>query len=131
MKSYCIICGKEKQGIPIEEDFVIESIRWFKRNVTKNEQHNRLVVCRECYPKYAKQRKSFESRRTLYIALGIAFIILSVLISPRATTIAIAVAVAVFLYLLSFLSYMPKLDIESVKASAKERAHESSRASKT
>ncbi|MEM0159195.1 MAG: hypothetical protein QXT89_01855 [Candidatus Micrarchaeaceae archaeon] len=119
MKEYCIICGKEKQGIPVEEDSVIAAIRWFKRNITKNEQHNLLVVCKECYPKYAKERKSYESRRTLYIALGIAFIIISAIVSPRATTIAIAVAVAAFLYLLSFLSYMPKLDIEKAKGKAR------------
>ena len=65
-KSYCIVCGKEKKGIEIEYDIVIKGIRWFKRNVTKNEKNNVLVVCSSCYSLYKKSRDKFELRERLY-----------------------------------------------------------------
>ncbi len=110
-KSYCIICGQEKDGIEIESDYVIDAIRWFKRNVTKNEQRNRIVVCKDCYPKYKTLRKRFEKREKIYIILGILFIITGTVISPRIGTFIVTVIVAVFLYLLSLLSYIPKIKL--------------------
>ncbi|MGC8586920.1 MAG: hypothetical protein ACP5K9_01365 [Candidatus Micrarchaeia archaeon] len=110
-KSYCIICGQEKDGIEIESDYVIDAIRWFKRNVTKNEQRNRIVVCKDCYPKYKILRKRFEKREKIYIILGILFIITGTVISPRIGTFIVTVIVAVFLYLLSLLSYIPKIKL--------------------
>ncbi len=110
-KSYCIICGKERDGIEIKEDHVIEAIRWIKTNITKNEKNNRLVVCKECYPKYVKARKKYESRRITYLVLGILFAAMSLIVSPRLETLAMAIVVVVLLYALSYLSYMPALKI--------------------
>ncbi len=114
-KSYCIICGNERDGIEIKGDNAIKTIRWFKRNVTRNEKDNRLVVCRECYPKYEKARKKYESRRITYAALGVLFAALSLIISPRPATLVIAVLVVAFLYALSYLTYMPALSIRIEK----------------
>ena len=61
-KEYCIICGERRSGLPVEDDYVISAIRWFKANVTKNEKNNSLVVCRDCYSKYKRQRKRYEAQ---------------------------------------------------------------------
>ncbi len=110
-KSFCIICGNETNGIEVENDFVINSIRWLKTKVTKNVKNNRLVVCKACYPKYKEQRKRYESRQRLYLAFGIIFAFLSIVVSPRIGTVLISAAVVLFLYLMSLLSYMPKIRI--------------------
>jgi hypothetical protein len=111
-KSYCIVCGKEKKGIKVEEDAVLGSIRWFKRNVTKNEKGNVLVVCKECYANYKKDRKRYESRQRTYIALGVVFVLMSMFLSPNIMTLLISLVILVILYFLSLLSYMPKINIK-------------------
>ncbi len=110
-KSYCIICGNEREGIEIREDHVIKAVKWFKTNITKNEKNNRLVVCRECYPKYEKARRRYQSRRITYTVLGIIFAAISLIVSPRLETLAMAVLVIALLYALSYLSYTPQLSI--------------------
>jgi len=92
----------------MEEDFVIKSIRWLKRNVTKNEKGNRLVVCKECYPKYIKYRARFVRREGIYLVLGFLFLIFGLIVAPRLSTLFIGIILILFLYLLSLLSYMPK-----------------------
>ncbi|MGC9099196.1 MAG: hypothetical protein ACP5HW_01450 [Candidatus Micrarchaeia archaeon] len=109
MKSYCIICGKERNGIEVDEDFVIKSVRWFKRNVTKNEEGNKLVVCSECYPKYLKYRRRFVEREIVYLTLGFLFLIFGLIVSFRLSTLIIGLLLMLFLYFLSLLSYMPRL----------------------
>ena len=119
-KVVCIICGENKPGIRVKEDRVIGAIRWAKRNVTKNEKNNTLVVCRDCYPKYSKERSKYASRQVIYIALGMLFAIMSLLISPAILTFLIAVVVIAFFYGLSLLNYSPALDIR--KKSGEEAA---------
>ncbi len=114
-KSYCIVCGNERDGIEIKEDHVIKAVRWFKTNITRNEVNNRLVVCKECYPKYEKARHRYQSRRIMYTALGVIFAVLSLAVSPRLETLAVAVLVIALLYALSYLSYMPSLVIRVEK----------------
>ncbi len=111
-RSYCIMCGKERDGIQVEEDHVLGAVRWFKRNVTKDEKGNRIVVCRDCYPEYKKRRARYESRQRVYLALGVAFVIISLLVSPRAVTVLVSFAVLAVMYLFSLMSYIPKIGIE-------------------
>ena len=112
--SYCIICGKKKDGVKVADDHVLKALRWFKTNVTKNVQNNKLVVCKACYPQYSKQRKKYVSRRTAYVALGILFLILSVIISYGAwlTALSIGIFIVVLLYALSLINYMPGLQLD-------------------
>ncbi|MGC9037247.1 MAG: hypothetical protein ACP5IK_00840 [Candidatus Micrarchaeia archaeon] len=111
-KSVCIICGQEKPGIEVKEDNVIRAIRWFKRNVTKNEQGNKLVVCKDCYVKYSALRSKYESRQKLYIALGILFVIFSTIVSTnKLVGLGIGIFIFLLLYLISFLSYIPALNL--------------------
>ncbi|MGC8628679.1 MAG: hypothetical protein ACP5T4_00505 [Candidatus Micrarchaeia archaeon] len=117
-KSICIICGQEKPGIEIEEGYVIGAIRWFKRNVTKNEQGNKLVVCKDCYLKYASLRKRYENRMKTYFALGVIFLLFSVAISSnKLAAFALGLVVLFLLLALSLLSYVPKLKIPTKQSS--------------
>lgn len=112
-KRYCIVCGKEKKGIEIGDDYVLDSIRWFKRNVTKNEARNVLVVCKDCYSVYKKGRKKYESRQRLYVALGIVFVIMMIYIGGLSIqAILISIAILILFYLFSLLSYTPKIEIK-------------------
>jgi hypothetical protein len=96
----------------VEDDFVINSIRWFKRNVTRNEKNNRLVVCRECYPKYAAARRKFESRERLYIALGVVFAALNMIVARSLASLLVSAAVILLMLALAFLSYVPRISIK-------------------
>jgi Ca2+/Na+ antiporter len=111
-KSYCIECGKEKKGIEVEEDAVLGSIRWLKRNITKNEKGNVLVVCKGCYADYKKGRKKYESRQRIYMALGVIFVMMSMVLSPNVMTLLISLLVLLLLYFFSLLSYTPKINIK-------------------
>ena len=115
-----MICGKEKQGIRIKDDYVIGTLRWFKRNVTRNEQNNTIVVCKECYPKYSGVRKKYLSRQVTYLAIGVAFLVVGLLISPSLGTAGLCVFVLLFLYLLSMFNYVPSLDIKKTQTDAKK-----------
>ncbi|MEM0200859.1 MAG: hypothetical protein QXD23_00440 [Candidatus Micrarchaeaceae archaeon] len=114
-KTYCIMCGEEKNGIEIKIDNVITSIRFIKKKLFHSEKNNKLVVCKNCYPNYTKNRKRYVSRQRLYIGLGVVFLIFSVLLAPNFGTFLIGLAVLLLLYLLSFLNYTPELLISSTK----------------
>ncbi|MGC8478602.1 MAG: hypothetical protein ACP5NE_01590 [Candidatus Micrarchaeia archaeon] len=120
----CIICGLEKEGLPVKNDYIIESIRFFKKNVTKNEKGYRLVVCRECFPKYASLRRRFERRRAIYIAIGVLFAAMFLVLSPdKLTALVYGVIIVLFLYLLSLVNYIPSLELprKDEKASTAKR----------
>ncbi len=122
--TYCIICGKKKAGIPVEEDRVIYAIRWFKRNVTNNEQGNRLVVCKEDFAAYKKNRDRFVSRRMIYVGIGVIFLVLGLLVSFSLGTLAMGIIVIAALYLISLLNYMPTLRYEETKAGGRRKARQ-------
>ena len=114
-KSYCIICGKEADGIEIKIDNVIRTIRYIKKKLFKTEKNNRLVVSKECYETYMKNRKRYISRQRLYVGLGLLFVIFSVLIAPSLPTFGLSILILLFLYLISFLNYTPELKIKPPK----------------
>jgi hypothetical protein len=114
-KTVCIMCGKERNGIRVREDHVIRAIRWIKRNVTRSERNNTLVVCRECYPKYKAQRSRFVTRRALYVGMGILFFVFGNLLEFSLSTLLITTAVLLFFYLLALFNYVPALDIGKAK----------------
>jgi len=106
----CIICGERRSGLSVNEDNTIRFIRWFKRNITKNEKGYRLVVCKDDYQKYYKARKKFESRRALYLALGVVFTVLMLFVSQnKVWALVYGAIIIVFFYLLTYLTYMPSL----------------------
>jgi hypothetical protein len=113
-KKGCIICGKEKDGFDVKEDYVIESMRWFKRNVTRNAKNYTIVVCKECVPQYRKLRARHVRSRSIYVGLGVIFTVTLLLASHGSLgALAYGIAMTVFLYLLSLLSYIPAVKDES------------------
>ena len=114
-KSYCIICGEEKKGIEVENDLVLDSLRWFKKNVTHDEKNNILVVCRDDYPKYKENRAKFEFRKKFYLGLGFVFVLLMVLLSRAITALLSGIGLMLLFYALSLLSYTPRLKIKAAK----------------
>ena len=122
----CIICGEKRDGLAVKEDYVINAIRWFKKNVTKNEQGYSLVVCKEDYPKYAKGRNSYIKKQVAYTALGVIFAILLVIGSGgRAISLLFGLLVIAFMFLLSILSYMPAVDVPEKTAEKLRQLQES------
>jgi hypothetical protein len=113
----CIMCGLQKNGLDVSQDMVIEAIRWFKKNVTKNEKGYALVVCKECYPRYVKDRKKFERRQVMYMALGIVFALVLILASAGSIlSVFYSILVFVFMYSLSLLTYIPSLNVPVSKS---------------
>lgn len=123
MATYCIVCGKQKGGLPIEEDNVIRTIRWFKRNVTKDEQKNGLVVCRDDYEEYRKNRDRFTTRRAIYVAIGVLMLVLGLALSLRIQTLLLGSAIIIALYMLALLNYTPKLKISDKALNQKKQKH--------
>lgn len=116
--SYCIICGGKKDGLEIEEDYVLEGIRWFKRNVTHDEKGNRLVVCKECYTEYKKRRDKYINRQRLYVSLGVIFIVLVIVVSYDAFALVAAMLMLLLFYALSLANYAPDLKVKIKKGTA-------------
>ncbi len=121
MATYCIICGERRPGVPIRDDRVLNAMRWFKRNVTRDERGNSLVVCRDDYSAYMKKRGRYTSRQALYIAVGVIFAALGLLVRFSLSTFAISIAVLAALYLLSLINYTPALSIAASGKDAKTR----------
>ncbi len=112
-KSFCIVCEKQKDGIDVQDDLVLDSIRWFKTNVTHNERNNRLVVCRGCYVSYKSKRARFESRRRIYLILGFVFVALFVVVSPGLSSALVGAGLFVLFWLFSLLNYTPRINIKN------------------
>ena len=113
-----MICGKEKSGTPVEEDYMIMAMRWFKENVTRNAKGYRIVVCKECMPQYRKMRSKYVRRQVMYVGLGVIFTLTIAVVSGGRYLgiIAYGIGITVFLYLLSLISYMPALKEEGADA---------------
>ncbi len=107
----CILCGNETDGLDVREDYVIDAIRWFKRNVMRNEKGYRLVVCKECYVRYRKSRDSYVRKQISYVVIGVIFAGLLVFAGRSLGAVAAGAAIILFMYLLSLLSYMPALAV--------------------
>lgn len=115
----CIICGKEKDGIEVKEDYVIDLIRWFNRTVLKRVHHYKIVVCKDCYMDYTKARKKYTKRQGTYIAIGVIFALLLFFASGfNVFALFYGAGIIIFMYVLSLFSYVPELQVnEQIKAS--------------
>lgn len=120
-ESRCIICGEKKDGLEVKDDYVIEVIRWLKKNITKDEKGARLVVCKEDFPKYKKARDSYKKKQMAYTILGLLFALTLVGIAGSRILLAILLGLGViaFMYLLAQLSYMPDLIIKNMDSTGK------------
>lgn len=115
-ESRCVICGGKKNGLEVRDDYVINAVRWFKRNITRNEKNYRLVVCKECFLRYKKARNSYQRKQIAYISIGVVFAAVLVFASSdKLLTMVYGIAIVIFMYLLSQLSYMPGVEIPAAK----------------
>jgi hypothetical protein len=115
-KNACIMCGKEKDGLPVKEDWIIKSIRWVKHNITHSEKNYRLVVCKEDFLDYKKKRDSYERKQILYISIGIIFTVaLTITARGALGAIGVGIIIIIFMFLLAQLSYMPGVDLPTLK----------------
>jgi hypothetical protein len=110
-KKACMVCGKEKNGTDIEEDYVIKAMRWIKENITRNSKGYRIVVCNDCMPEYRKLRGKFVRRMVMYVGLGALFTVTILIVSggKYIGIVAYGIGITAFLYCLSLVSYMPAL----------------------
>jgi hypothetical protein len=115
--SRCIICGNEREGLEVLPDYMLDTIRWFKRK-TGTEKKYRLVVCRDCFESYSKLRQRYRRRQIECVALGLIFA--AVLVSFNFVRgIFFGGAIVVFMYLLSQLSWIPALRMPAPEKKAK------------
>ncbi len=110
------MCGKEKNGLPVKEDVIIQSLRWVKRNITKNPKNFTLVVCKDDFLVYKKKRDSYERKMVMYVAIGIIFLAaLAAVSSQRLGAVGVGLLITLFLLLLAQLSYMPAVEMPAIK----------------
>jgi hypothetical protein len=109
----CIICGQEKDGIQIKEDNVIRAMRWFNRKIMKRERNFKLVVCKDCYMKYSKARKSYQKKQVTYLVIGVLFAALLIAVSEgNIFAVVYGLVIILVMYGLSLISYVPALDVQ-------------------
>lgn len=107
----CIICNEQKEGLEVAPDSFIRTLRWLNSHTIKHKNPYRPVVCRECFVKYRKMRKSFERKRIAYIVIGVLFAaVLATSLKPLA--VLAGLGVIAFMYLLSLVNYMPALRVQ-------------------
>lgn len=111
-KPRCMICNEQKPGIDVRPDSVINTLRWLNSHTLKYKNQYRPVVCRECFQKYLKARKSFERKRTSYLVIGVLFAVV-LFITSRADpwSILAGLGVIALMYLLSLINYTPELEL--------------------
>ena len=108
----CIICGEHKDGLDIRVDNVVLAIRWLNSHTFRVSNPYRPTVCKECFPKYYKARKSYEKKQVAYVILGFLFAIFLVLASGgRPAAFLFGFAIIAFMFLISLLTYVPTVDI--------------------
>jgi len=115
VKGICLICKKEKRGVPIKDDIIIKSIRKIKRGL-HIEKGNQIVICNECAGEYLERRKSYEKSLTtstiITIVLFVSFLFLSILagnltIISLIKTIGLTIFVGILLIGINLLRYVP------------------------
>ena len=111
-KPRCMICGSQKDGIDVRPDWVIGALKWLNTHTVKYKNPYRPVVCRDCFQKYRKARRSFERKRIAYLAIGVLFAaVLSAASRLSPYALLASAGVVAFMYLLSLVSYMPDIQL--------------------
>jgi len=132
LNSVCIICGKRKKGSEVEEDIFIKGIKEVKK-ILGIEKKNKLVVCKECYPKYLEMRKKYETKRKHFLiiflvySLVVMFFSIVYSLSSRPISLSPIFSAIFFLLFLLFLFlililpyYVPKIKEKKRKIKSKK-----------
>ncbi len=116
-ESRCVICGEKKPGLQIRADNVVRCMRWFNRKVLKKYRNYRLVVCKDCYIRYKKARRSYVRKQAIYVSIGVIFTILLLIFSGwNFSALLYGAVLTFFMYLLSLISYVPAIDVPETAA---------------
>ncbi len=120
----CIICGEAKEGLPVKGDYIITAIRWVNRNIFHKYRNYRLVVCKDCYLKYSKQRDKYMRKQITYVIIGVLFT-LALFFSSHSNPMSLlyGFAVIIFMYALSLTNYVPALNIKRHEAGQARPKH--------
>ncbi|MEM3555914.1 MAG: hypothetical protein QXF56_04320 [Candidatus Micrarchaeia archaeon] len=108
-KTVCIVCQKEKKGLRVEDDPVIDTIRKIKEKLHAS-TGNTLVVCKECLPKAEEKRRRFERTAMTWGVLAVLMAVLLLLISFSIQSLLLAIVMGVVFMLLALVSYYPKVE---------------------
>lgn len=107
VKGKCVICAKDKKGVEVADDAIIEAIRGFKKKL-RVATGNKLVVCRECVPEQEKRRKKFEQSLVTNGGFGIVIAVVLGLLGGL-TGVLYGLLITVFLLFFALLVYWPSL----------------------
>ncbi|MCL4379170.1 MAG: hypothetical protein M1160_02805 [Candidatus Marsarchaeota archaeon] len=117
----CIICNEQKPGLEIAPDSFISAVRWLNEHTMRYKNPYNPVVCRQCFTKYRKARKSFERKRIYYLTIGILFagvLVAASRLNPY--SVLVGLGVVALMYLLSLVSYMPRLELPQAQRPARQ-----------
>lgn len=128
-KQVCIVCGKERKGIPVKEDFVIRSIRRAK-GAFKIATGNKLVVCPEHIDDARKKREKFERGLLTYAGIGAVLGVILVVVNLMTSfdafrliqSLALLVLLVVVMAMLSLYQYFPAIGAPKTVAVPKAAA---------
>ncbi len=118
-KKVCLICGEEKDGIPIKEDRIVQFIRKVKRRLNVEKGYT-IVVCNSCLKEYVKRRKQFEKYQLYSIILSVVLFVLFMILmlsSGRFSVLGLvrsfvySLLLGLFLFVISYLNYIPELEV--------------------
>jgi hypothetical protein len=122
IKTVCIMCGNERDGLVVKDDAIIGALRWIKTNITRNAKNYRLVVCKECFLNYRKKRESYERKMIIYTIIGIIFLVsLAVVSNEKLSAVGVGLLIIILLLLLAQLSYVPAVSMPKARAESKPK----------
>ncbi len=122
-KTACIMCAKEKPGLPVREDAMLGAMRWIKRNITRNPKNYRLVVCKEDFLTYRKKREGYERKQIIYVLIGLIFLVaLGVSTKGNLNAIAFGLVIVLLMFGLAQLSYIPSVAIPATARPARKKS---------
>mgnify|MGYP005846572265 CR=1 FL=1 len=110
-KKVCIICKRERDGTPVEEDFYITTVRELKQRLGWA-TGNILVVCAEDTEKAKAKRKRFERYLMWYGILAIAVLGIITLSARSVVGFLWGLLVGAFVMAFSMFTYFPRMKEE-------------------
>jgi len=119
-KSVCIVCEKEKEGVPVKEDNIIKFIRSIKKRLGVAKGYS-LDVCSDCWAKYEEKRKNYEKSMLTWLVIGAALIVIMLLliiltgwinfVNMITTILMLAILLGIMIGLVFISRYVPKTEM--------------------
>jgi len=128
MARVCIVDRKNKDGIPIRDDFILKSIRRIKETLNVS-TGNQLIVCKDHIEEAKKRRTKFEKSLMTSAGLGavIGVILLLISLFSGRSLIGILQSVVLLAFLvvlmasLSLYQYFPAMQEKNSKSKSKSK----------